>query len=271
MKTRPKKPLSMRTKLILAMSAIAAVLSVSSAVSIIEYGKMSDYVSRSLQEDMERGSAAENLADAARKYNLRVLSCVGRADSLKFLNFDRIAALAECDSAAVQLAARSRGALADTVLTRYRAYARQSSELDSVIVSNFADAREWFFEGLQPTYNSLIHSIQLYKADINTHLMISADDFQDGFYRGIMPGIVITATGLLLIFLLLFFLLTYYVDPLRKMLSQLDAYNKDGIKKYNVDFDGDDEVSSLNANIRDLADENNQLKRKLRAMRKEQE
>ena len=48
------------------------------------------------------------------------------------------------------------------------------------------------------------------------------------------------------------------------MLGQLEGFNREGLKKYHVDFDGEDELSELNDNIRDLADENVQLKRRLR-------
>lgn len=261
--------MSIRAKLVLSLSAIAALLFLSGVISSIEYGRMSDYVSRSLIEDMERFNAAEKLAETSRKYNLRLLATVGAADSLVFVDFDRKEAMAECDSVIVTLAAISEGALADTVQLRYRQYADKSVELDSVIVSTFVDTRQWFFASLQPSYNALISSIQDYKDEVNTHLMVNADDFQEGFYRGIIPGVVVTGIGLLLIFLLLFFLMTFYVQPLRRMLFQLEAFNKDGIKKYRVDFDGNDELARLNAGITDLADENIQLKRRLRTEKEE--
>jgi hypothetical protein len=74
-----------------------------------------------------------------------------------------------------------------------------------------------------------------------------------------------------MIFLLLFFLLICYVSPLRRILSQLDAFNKGGIKKYTVEFDGEDELAALNQGVKDLADENIQLKRKIRSLKKDDE
>lgn len=265
MSKKEKNTLSIRTKLVLSLCAIAAVLFVSGLVSIMEFSRMSDYVSRSLIEDLERTKAAENLGNACRRYNYLILSEVGAADSLVFVNFDRNAAIRQCDSAAQVLSVRATGALADSIQAQYRAYAETSLQLDSVIVSDFTDSREWFFASLQPAYNGLIYAIDDYRAEVNSHLMTSADEFQEGFYRGIIPGVVITGAGLLLIFLLLFFILSYYVQPLNRMLGQLEAFNKEGVKKYNVDFEGDDELVRLNDNIRDLADENNQLKRRLRS------
>lgn len=266
---KEKKTLSIRTKLVLSLSAIAAVLFVSGLVSIMEFSRMSDYVSRSLIEDLERTKAAENLGNVCRRYNDRILSDVGAADSLVFVNFDRNAAIQQCDSASQVLSVRGEGPLADSIQVRYRVYAETSLQLDSVIVSDFVDSRAWFFASLQPAYNALNHAIEDYRTEVNRHLMVSADEFQEGFYRGIIPGVVITGAGLLLIFLLLFYILSYYVQPLKRMLGQLEAFNKEGVKKYSVDFEGDDELVRLNDNIRDLADENNQLKRRLRSKTEE--
>ena len=262
----------MRAKLVLALSSIAAVLFISSVISIIEYSRMSDYVSRSLLEDMERNDAAENLADACRKYNLTILSFVGAADSLTVVNEDRRAAsLADCDSASILFNRIAVGDFADSVLYHYNDYISMSMQLDSVIVSDFIDTRAWYFDALQPHYNDLLRWVRVYEEEINTHLMRSADDFENGFYRGIIPGIVVTGAGLVMIFLLLFFLLIFYVSPLRRILSQLDAFNKGGIKKYTVEFDGEDELAALNQGVKDLADENIQLKRKIRSLKKDDE
>lgn len=260
----------MRSKIVLSLSSIAAVLFLSSVISIIEYGRMSDYVSRSLLEDMERNSAVEKLADACRKYNLTILASLGTADSLVVEGSGREEGVAECDSAALAFSTLSQRALADSVLLAYNNFMELTQATDSVIVADFINTREWYFTILQPTYNKLIQSIQIYKEDINADLMLSADDFQDSFYRGIIPGIVVTGAGLLLIFLLMFFLLIFYVSPLRHILFQLDAFNKGGIKKYNVDFEGEDELSSLNHGIKELADENIQLKRRIRALKKDE-
>ena len=264
MNTQEKKPMSIRTKLWLSLMAIAAVLFVSGTVSIIEFGRLSDYVSQSLLEDLEGMKAAERLGNICHGYYSTIFSEVGSADSLVKVSFDQKAALERCDSAAQVLSVRGKGAAADSIQVRFSDFAQVSQQLDSVIVSNFADARAWYFDILKPVYAKLIYAIEMYRIQVNDHMMVSADEFQQGFYRAIIPGVVITGVGLILIFLLLFYMLVYYVRPLRMMLGQLKGFNREGLKKYHVDFDGEDELSELNDNIRDLADENIQLKRRLR-------
>ena len=80
---------------------------------------------------------------------------------------------------------------------------------------------------------------------------------------------VAVGVGLLLILMLLFFLLVYYVNPLYKMLSGLDHYRACN-KKYNYDFEGDDQLRELNAGIRQLVGENQQLQKRLSDLRDKQ-
>ena len=79
-------------------------------------------------------------------------------------------------------------------------------------------------------------------------------------------GVVAVLAGLILVVLLLFFILAYYVRPIYKMLASLRDYRSYG-KKYTYNFEGDDQLSELNAGISDLAGENQQLRKRLTALR----
>ena len=73
--------------------------------------------------------------------------------------------------------------------------------------------------------------------------------------------------GLLLVLMLLFFVLAFYVNPLYRMLDGLNAYRSND-KKYTVRFEGDDQLVELNEGISELAGENQQLRRRIREIRK---
>ena len=92
--------------------------------------------------------------------------------------------------------------------------------------------------------------------------------FDRGFYRSIIPGMVAVLVGLLLILMLLFFMLAYYVNPIYRMLRSLDDYRTCN-RKYSYDFDGDDQLSELNDGISELAAENQQLRRRISALKHE--
>ena len=98
--------------------------------------------------------------------------------------------------------------------------------------------------------------------------MIKADEFDLGFYRSLVPVIVSVIAGLLLITLLLFFLLSFYVKPLYRMLGNMEDYISRG-KKYTYDFEGDDQLRQLNARITEVVDENVEFKRRVKQLKEE--
>lgn len=73
--------------------------------------------------------------------------------------------------------------------------------------------------------------------------------------------------GLLLVLMLLFFILSDYVNPVYKMLDSLKAYRAND-KKYNYKFDGDDQLAELNEDITELANENQLLRQRITALKK---
>ncbi len=71
----------------------------------------------------------------------------------------------------------------------------------------------------------------------------------------------------MLVLMLLFFMLAYYVKPLYRMLDALNAYRLSD-KKYTVRFEGDDQLAELNDGISEIAGENQQLRRRIKELRK---
>ena len=142
-----------------------------------------------------------------------------------------------------------------------------SLELEDVMQSDFIDSRSWYFERLQPRYDRLRSDLDKLSSSIHQDLAKNSATFDRGFYRSIIPGIVAVGVGLMLVVMLLFFVLAYYVNPLYKMLDGLNAYRLSD-KKYTVRFDGDDQLSELNDGISEIAGENQQLRRRIKELRK---
>ena len=142
-----------------------------------------------------------------------------------------------------------------------------SMEFNDVAQSNFIDTRDWYFDRLQPRYDRLKSDIDILTASVYRDLENNSATFERGFYRSVIPGIVAVGVGLLLVLMLLFFMLAFYVNPLYRMLDSLRAY-KSMDKKYSVTFDGDDELVELNESITELATENQQLRRRIKQLRK---
>ena len=100
-------------------------------------------------------------------------------------------------------------------------------------------------------------------------LQANSEDFDQGFYRSIIPVVVAVAVGILLVIMLMFFIISYYVNPLNKMLSGLDDYQASG-RRYSYTFDGDDQLVELNEGITDLTEENRQYRRRIKLVKETQ-
>ena len=132
--------MSMKTKLVLGLSAIAVSLLVSSTISVLEYSRMSDYVSTLIADDINKINTARKLADISNSYNLDILAVIGD-ESLKDLpDFDATAFLSACDSLRSSLSSDEYSPLADSVAYTYSAYMLTSLELTDVLESDFIDS-----------------------------------------------------------------------------------------------------------------------------------
>ncbi|MBQ5603574.1 MAG: hypothetical protein IIU89_04025, partial [Bacteroidales bacterium] len=128
------------------------------------------------------------------------------------------------------------------------------------------DTGEWFFGTLQPRYNKFRGEMNILNEAIYNDLLSNSADFDAGFYRSIIPGVVSVGAGLLLIMLLLFFTLVNYVRPIYRMTEGINAYRSSG-RRYNFVFDGDDQLAEINSGVTEIIEENVELKTRIKALR----
>lgn len=260
--------MSLKAKLYLSLSAIALVLLISSMISVMEYRRMSSYISDMIADNIESINAAQKLYDDANAYNLGLLAAIGD-ENMGRPTFDEGAFSSRCDSLRSSAPSSMVAHLADSVQYSYAAYMLTSFEFDDVVQSDFIDTRTWYFERLQPRYNRLRRDIDGLSDAIYEELADNSETFQSAFYRSIIPGMVAVAVGLLLVVMLLFFLVSNYANPVYHMLVSLRNYRDYG-RDYTYSFDGDDQLSELNTSVRDLAEENKLLRKRISAMKQAQ-
>ena len=258
--------LSMRTKLTLSLTAIAVALLASSVISILEYSRMSHYVSDLMADNIKSVGVAQKLSEVSSQYNLGILAVIGDDAVSALPDFHQEEFMAHCDSLRQSLVSDKMLPLTDSVVYAYSAYMLTSMELSDVLLSDFIDTRTWYFERLQPQFKRLNAYIDNLDDAIYAELKKNSETFQRGFYRSIIPGAVAVGVGLLLILMLLFFLLVYYVNPLYRMLEGLNNYRSFN-KKYTYSFEGDDQLLELNDGITELVSENQQLRKRVTDMR----
>lgn len=261
--------LSLKTKMVLALSAVVVVLVLSSIISILEYRRMSTYVSDMIAEDINSINVAQRLANVTDNYNLQILTVIGDDTKNSLPDFDQQKFVFYCDSLRSSFTEKQMMPLTDSVLYSFSAYMLTSLELEQVIQSDFIDSRTWYFERLQPFFNRLRTDIDRLSQAMYDDLQMNSASFDQGVSRSIIPGFVAVAVGVVLVLLLMFFITVYYVDPLNRMLKGLDEYRTIG-RKYENPFDGDDQLSELNDGITELTEENRQLRRRIKLMRETQ-
>ena len=172
--------MSMRTKLTLGLGSIAAMLLLSSVISVLEYRRMSNYVSDLVAENIRNINVAQKLVSMCDEYNLKVLAAIGEEHQVTSVpDFDRDAFMALCDGLRTSIASEEAFPLADSVVYAYSAYMLASLELPAVIASDFINTRDWYFNRLQPRYNRLRSDIERLSNAAYMDLQTNSMTFQD--------------------------------------------------------------------------------------------
>ena len=255
--------MSMRTKLVTATVSLIAILLLSSVISVMEYKRMSNYVSEQVHANITSINMAHNLLSVADQYNLDILTKLGDDIYLSSPQVPDSLFLAQLDSLTNGLQSEESLAMADSVKTAYHNYIANSLQYEDAYNATFLDLTTWYYDELQPSFLLLRGRIENLVNMAYDEFTANSEAFQAGFYRSIMPGVVSVGAGIMLVLLMMFYLMIYYVNPICKMHSKLKNYREHSLQ-YNYEFEGDDQLSGLNEDIRDIATENYELRKRLR-------
>lgn len=267
-RNQEKRP-SMRVRLVRALGSIAAVLLLSGIISILEYRRMSDYVSELISSNIESINLSQRLADITREYDQQMLAVVVTNDLTMMPNFDLEDFTAQADSLKASVKSPMGMEMVDSVVVSFDAFMRTSMKFDEVFLADSVDTGEWFFGTLQPRYNEFRDDINVLNESIHDDLQTNSANFDAGFYRSIIPGVVSVCAGLLMIFLLLYFIMVNYVNPIYRISDGIDAYKATG-RVFNYSYDGDDQLANINAGVSDLTEENYELKRRIKVLKEKE-
>ena len=263
-----KRP-SMRVRLVRALGSIAAVLLLSGIISILEYRRMSDYVSELIASNIKSINLSQRLSDITQEYDQQMLAVVVTNDISLMPEFDLAHFTDQADSLKASVKSPMGMEMVDTVVVSFDAFMKTSMRFDEVFLADNVNTGEWFFGTLQPRYNKFRNDIDVLNEAIHKELQNNSADFDAGFYRSIIPGVVSVGAGLLMIFLLLYFIMANYVNPIYRMSDGIDAYRATG-RMFVHSFDCDDQLANVNEGLADLIEENNELKRRIKALREKE-
>ena len=261
--------LSLRMKISLALSAIAVVLLMSSIISWLEYRHMSSYVSSLIAGNVNNIHHTQELVDAVDAYNLEMLAVIGGETLTAVPAFDKDGFLRSCGELKENLGGGPAVAWADSVVYAYSAYMLASTELEEVFESSFINTRDWYFTRLQPIFGRMRGYMDRLSASLYDDLEQNSRDFDSGFFRSIIPSTVAVSVGIILVFLLMFYIHVYYVSPIYRMLEAMRDY-LGYRRRYTYTFDGNDQLNDLNTSITELTEENRSLRKRISDLKDKQ-
>lgn len=260
----------MKKKLFYSLGSLAMILLLSGVISILEYRRMSDYVSELIASNIKSINLSQKLADITQEYNDQMLAVVVQNDISMMPDFSLGYFNAQSDSLRNSFTSQKMLHKVDSVVTSFDAFMKTSLKFDEVFLADSVDTGEWFFGSLQPRYTKLRQDLTSLNEVIHEELRNNSADFDAGFYRSIIPGVVSVGAGLLLILLLLYFTMVYYVRPIYKMSDGIDNYRLSS-RRYLYEFDGDDQLANINNGLTEIIDENVELKRRIKNLRDERD
>ena len=258
----------LRRKVYFSLGSVAAILLLSSVISIMEYRRMSDYVSELIASNIRSINHAQKLSDITQEYNHQMLAVVVQNDITLMPNFDIEHFMAQSDSLKNSFTSQKALPMVDSVVTSFDHFMHTSLKFNDVFLADSVDTGEWFFGTLQPSYNKFLEGMTVLNETIYKDLRENSADFDAGFYRSIIPSVVSVGAGLLLILLLLVFTLSDSVRPINKMAEGLNAY-RTSARRYNYEFDGDDQLAEINEGITEVVEENIDLKVRIKTLRED--
>lgn len=268
LRRRTEKMPSLSRKVFMSLGSIAAILLLSSVISILEYRRMSTYVSDLIASNIKSITLSQKLSDLTDEYNHKMLSVVVQNDISIMPEFDLQYLNAQADFLKHSFTSKTALPMVDSVAVSFNDFMVTSMKFDEVFLADNVDTGEWFFGTLQPCYNRFRQDIDVLNEMIHEELASNSADFDEGFYRSIIPGVVSVGAGLLLVVLLLYFTISGYVRPIYRISDGIDNYRKTG-RKHGYTFDGDDQLANINEGVSEIIEENIELKKRVKALKEE--
>lgn len=265
---REKSKPSIRKKALFSLGTLAVILVLSGVISILEYRRMSDYVSDLISANIKSITLSQQLSDITEEYNHQMLAVVIQNDLSLMPDFSKDYFMAQSDALKSSITAESTLPVVRKVDDSFDHFIITSQKFDEVFLADTVDTGEWFFGTLQPAYNEFSHDMSELNAAIHQELHDNSLNFDASFYRSIIPGVVCVCAGLLLVMLLMYFTISNYVNPIYKIAEGLEAYKTKG-RRYGYMMEGDDHLAEINAGVTEIIEENIELKQRVKNLKEE--
>lgn len=265
---RKKNKPSIRRKAVFSLGTLAVILVLSGVISILEYRRISDYVSDLISENIRSITLSQKLSDITEEYNHQMLAVVIQNEISIMPDFNKDYFMSQSDSLKNSITAESTLPVVQKVDSSFDNFIMTSQKFDEVFLADTVDTGEWFFGTLQPAYNEFCHDMNDLNSAIHKELHDNSLNFDASFYRSIIPGVVCVCAGLLLVMLLMYFTISNYVNPMYRIAEGINAYKATG-KRYGYIMEGEDHLADINAGVTEIVEENIELKQRVKNLKEE--
>lgn len=265
---RKKNKPSIRRKAVFSLGTLAVILVLSGVISILEYRRISDYVSDLISENIRSITLSQKLSDITEEYNHQMLAVVIQNEISIMPDFNKDYFMSQSDSLKNSITAESTLPVVQKVDSSFDNFIMTSQKFDEVFLADTVNTGEWFFGTLQPAYNEFCHDMNDLNSAIHKELHDNSLNFDASFYRSIIPGVVCVCAGLLLVMLLMYFTISNYVNPMYRIAEGINAYKATG-KRYGYIMEGEDHLADINAGVTEIVEENIELKQRVKNLKEE--
>ena len=254
-----------KSKVFMGSTVIGIILLLSCVISFVEFERLSKYVSSVLADNIACVNTSRNLMNISEEYNTYILEQIGNDDSLTEIpelvgNEDFVS---NFENLKHHFTLEDEKEMADSVLYAFVAYMHVVNQAPEIWLNGYTQRREWYFNRLQGVYDKLRDYIQELTLISQNALAENYYNLNDRFYRSITPIIVAALVGIILVILFNYFINIFFIKPVISINKGLKSYREYN-KGYDVKFDyGKDQMQELNENIKEIIEENRNLKKRL--------
>lgn len=181
---------------------IASILFLTSLIAIFEYSRMRRSVTTLMNANIHSISTSRKLMELTDEYNFILLSRVlidSTINTEEILYDKRFQEY--ISTIRNNFTTNSERAIADSLSEAYSRYLSVIGASHDVINLGQEAKNEWYEEELTPVYKDL----RKYKKELGSltqaALLQNTEELQQGYYRGIMPGLVAVGVGIVLVIL----------------------------------------------------------------------
>ncbi|OFY44028.1 MAG: hypothetical protein A2X18_07845 [Bacteroidetes bacterium GWF2_40_14] len=253
--------MGIRRKISLGFVVIAAILFLSSIISVFEFNRMRNSVTNLIRDNINSINTSRMLLEITDEYNFILLSRVIQDPTVKTAEivyderFDNY-----IENIKKNFSSQAEVSIADSLKLAYSHYVDVISQAPGIMLQDMESRSLWYSSELKPVYDNL----RIYKKKLGLltqqALANNTRELQEGYYRSIMPGIIAVGAGLMLVLLFNYFINLYFISPVLLMSRAIKNY-KDYNKSYVVTFDNDDEIQEMNGEVKGIIEENKKLKK----------